>query len=294
MRHLVVVLCLLSASPARAQDVPDGINVNPWVALAITGVAIGGTIALTQIPVPYDDTVVRPVSEMLGFDLAVRGRISSHASSISNATLIGALTLPMIAHISLGTDGAGDSMLTYAEVLSSTILFNTAVKRLARRARPYTFNEEVLARRRGEDNFLSFYSGHSAASFAAATTAGMTFAMRTEVIETRALVWAAGLSLASATAVFRVRAGSHYPTDVLIGALAGILVGGFFPLINYTGQDGHLPQPEEIGAMGAGLLGGALIAYFWPLADWPPVKVIPVATGGAAAVLSLDELPIFQ
>jgi membrane-associated phospholipid phosphatase len=83
-------------------------------------------------------------------------------------------------------------------------------------------------------HYRSFFSGHSAFSF---TSAALICVHHFEN-ELLGSPWdgvscAAGYAVAATTATFRVVADVHYPSDVLIGAAVGTLVGYGVPLLHY-------------------------------------------------------------
>lgn len=91
-------------------------------------------------------------------------------------------------------------------------------------------------------HYRSFFSGHSAFSFTAASLICF------EHTELRllggpwdAISCAGGYAVAAATATFRVAGTMHYPTDILTGALVGTAVGWGVPLL-------HLRNPN-VGTM---------------------------------------------
>lgn len=75
-------------------------------------------------------------------------------------------------------------------------------------------------RSKGE-SWGSFYSGHASAAFASAVFGSMWFQSKYPESPYTPLVWASTLSLATAVGALRVAAGKHYPSDVVVGALAG-------------------------------------------------------------------------
>lgn len=101
--------------------------------------------------------------------------------------------------------------------------FTEGTKLLTQRPRPFVYEDTS---RLGKDpaHYTSFYSGHT--SFSAATGAAALFIMIGNGAPT-ILVWATGIcatSLIALTGTFRVMAGRHFLTDVIVGSLAGILV----------------------------------------------------------------------
>ena len=91
------------------------------------------------------------------------------------------------------------------------VICNLLLKPLVARTRPYDLlGYEILVRRLGD---YSFPSGHTSASFAAATAI--------YAIDRR---WgAAAYVLAALIGFSRLYLGVHFPTDVLAGAVVGIL-----------------------------------------------------------------------
>ena len=96
----------------------------------------------------------------------------------------------------------------------SLLVANLTLKPLVARIRPYDVNSMVQLLVEAPGDF-SFPSGHSQASFAAATAL---FCLNRK--------WgAAALVLAGLIAFSRLYLYVHYPTDVLLGSLIGMLLG---------------------------------------------------------------------
>ena len=84
-------------------------------------------------------------------------------------------------------------------------------------ARPRPFIADTTSRVVGyRPPTHSFPSGHSASSFAAATVLAFALTRRRA-----AIIWA----LATTVAFSRIYIGVHYPLDVVVGALVGVLLG---------------------------------------------------------------------
>ena len=112
--------------------------------------------------------------------------------------------------------GNRESWLICAALGPLAIGVNYAVKLLVRRPRPVL---EGLPPLGGAPSSLSFPSAHATSSFAVATA--MT---RVDALGAFAFV------LALALAVGRPYLGMHYPSDVLVGAGLGVLLGLLVPL----------------------------------------------------------------
>ncbi|MCU0610300.1 MAG: phosphatase PAP2 family protein [Candidatus Eisenbacteria bacterium] len=95
------------------------------------------------------------------------------------------------------------------------LLVQTAVKAIVRRPRPFRRSAVILARVRPPGDF-SFPSGHAAGAFVFASLAASVHPSAA----------APCYSLAALVAVSRVANGVHYPSDVIAGAILGMVSAG--------------------------------------------------------------------
>ncbi len=115
-------------------------------------------------------------------------------------------------------------------LLGSLMLNNNLIKNLVARPRPFTVLSDlsILIPRPGE---FSFPSGHTSSSFAAAA---VFYRHLPKKIGIPALV------LAGLIGFSRLYVGVHYPTDVLAGAVMGILLSYLAEImINFLNRAGH-------------------------------------------------------
>jgi membrane-associated phospholipid phosphatase len=142
--------------------------------------------------------------------------------------------------------------LVVAESAVIAVNLNQIAKFVTARQRP-----DVHARAPGDpspptsgDN-LSFFSGHATLAFALATSAGTVASMRHHRLAP--VMWAAGLTLATAGAYLRIAADRHYATDVLAGAIVGSAVGFGVPYF------AHRPNPANACLAVAPVPGGTTL-----------------------------------
>lgn len=155
-----------------------------------------------------------------------------------------------------GSAGAGSRIWTdYLLILESAALAqvaNQTVKFLVGRERPYanamTLEERLASG--GEDDVLSFYSGHATFSFALTVAAGTVAQLRG--YKHAWLLWAIAVPLAATVPYFRMAADKHYLTDVLVGSLVGAAFGVVVPLLH--GRDNQAPA----GAVSFGAAPGGI------------------------------------
>src|SRR5690349_13278438 len=160
-----------------------------------------------------------PISgEWLAWDDSVRGRLSTPASSATDATLLTAVIAPLGIGASQGFDTAyANASLFYAEVIGANTLLNTAVKYSVPRLRPYNYRVPPAAayvEAQRTDAYLSFYSGHASTAFAAAVGGSYLFTAAHPDAAVNPWLWGIESAMAIATAIGRVRAGKHFYSDI--------------------------------------------------------------------------------
>src|SRR6185503_9514255 len=126
----------------------------------------------------------------------------------------------------------------------------------------------AIPRRAGTEDYVSFYSGHTGFAFSSALSGAYLFSLRSPDPWARRVMWASELGLAGATATLRIVAGRHYPSDVLVGLVAGAAFGVGVPWLH-----GYRELPGGFGSdvvwglagLGAGVAlssGAALFGAF--------------------------------
>ena len=286
VRTVLVLLALTLVAPRSAlADDPSSIETHAWPDAAITVGAALAAIAFTRIPVNSERLWQREAFG--GLDRSARDNYSAKASALSDLLLVTSLTAPMFTEVG-GIDEDSDShFLVYGEALAATLVLNAGAKYVVQRPRPYAYSRDARvaawAREQGKDSRLSFYSGHAALAFTGATTGGYLFATNSDNTNARTAMWASGAVLASATAIMRVRAGKHYYSDVLTGAVLGVAVGYVVPRLHDDGGI-SLSGREWLG-IGGGVAVGALAALLVPLPEDLATSLRPlvVENGGGVA-----------
>lgn len=142
--------------------------------------------------------------------------IERAAKRLGKAGNNGAIWVVLCLAILVLTDSNGDAWFVCALLGPVAIGLNYAVKLVVRRPRPVL---EGLPPLGGAPSSLSFPSAHATSSFAVATA-------MTRVDPLGALAFV----LAFALALGRPYLGMHYPSDVLAGAVLGIILGLIVPL----------------------------------------------------------------
>jgi membrane-associated phospholipid phosphatase len=196
---------------------------------------------------------------------------------------------PLALQLRDGFDGeSGTRALIYGETLAVDLAINGVTKVLVGRPRPYVYSDDEAARAKvaadPRDAHLSFFSGHASTAFAAAVGGAYLFSQSSDDVRARTAVWASSLALAGATADLRVRAGKHFYSDVLTGAVVGSGVGLLVPALHLGGA--RPLTPSEWIAIGTAPLAGALVAQLMPLPQHAPAAhLLPWLTGQGGGVM---------
>ncbi|HET6571433.1 MAG TPA: phosphatase PAP2 family protein [Solirubrobacterales bacterium] len=142
--------------------------------------------------------------------------IESIAKALGKAGNNGAIWLGIGVLLAIFDRGNREAWLVCAVLGPVAIGLNYVVKAIVKRPRPVL---EGLPPLGGAPSSLSFPSAHATSSFAVATAM------------TRVSPWGAlAFALAFALALGRPYLGMHYPSDVLAGAVLGVVLGLIVPL----------------------------------------------------------------
>ena len=152
-------------------------------------------------------------------------------ADVSNGLAASCILMPFAVSVSHSKYRETDALMI-AESFLYTYGITSLCKGLFHRVRPYVYRSEEEPTRMSGYASRSFFSRHTSMAFQGAVLAGMIY--QTTHPGSRGVfpVWAAGLTCATATGVFRVLSGNHFPTDVLAGAAVGVLVGWGIPRLH--------------------------------------------------------------
>lgn len=122
----------------------------------------------------------------------------------------------------MGTEAA---LLTYG--------LTNLTKGIARRPRPFLYGTEAPAEERTKrDAARSFFSGHTAFTATALFFGASVFDAYHPYSPWRPLVWGGAIGGSALVGFLRMRAGKHFPTDVLVGYVVGINAGLLIPWLH--------------------------------------------------------------
>ncbi len=230
----------------RVEPVRDG----GLIALGVVGVAVPYTLLneLISQRCPCDP------GEVNALDRGAIGNRSHLAYLASDVTVALAVAVP--AAVDLWALGLRPELLEDLVVYAQALWLNGALVAFAKyttqRPLPLTYAGDpgLIASAAG---YRAFYSGHTATTVAALTTASFTIERR---YGPRLWPWLVTAGVGTSIAVELVLAGRHFPTDVLVGGAMGFAVGYLVPWL-------HAREPSEAPGQVTlvPLPGGALLGY---------------------------------
>ena len=244
----------IDLEPKAAEPRPAGrvtFDIDPVADIGVVAVSLGfagvlelinstGEIRAQQVAPNFDR------NNLIGID---RGAVSQtpdpNAGTYSNAGLAAAVAFAFVDPVLSGfreksvQTGLADGIM-YAESMSITFATTDLVKMAVRRPRPQAYIDAAAHKNDPNynntvtDSALSFFSGHAAITAAVGATATyLAFARSPHNARPWiTLVLAAGLS--TFVSIERVRAGAHFPTDVIAGSVAGAGIGIVVPHLHRT------------------------------------------------------------
>ncbi|WP_094745992.1 phosphatase PAP2 family protein [Aequorivita soesokkakensis] len=226
-----------STSPYEWKWVRDGI----WTGVGIGASAYGLILIKNKddLPLAERDKFLDPVKlqeeiDNLPFlDKWVAGNHSENANSISDIPFALSFAAPFAflfdAEIN---DHTGQYIGLYIESLATTAAIYTITAGLVDRSRPYVYDNsgDTTDDRRFKNNGQrSFYSGHVAATATATFFAAKAYSDFNPDANGKVFIWGGAAVLPAAVGVFRMEAGQHFLTDVLLGYVLGAGTGILVP-----------------------------------------------------------------
>ena len=162
------------------------------------------------------------------------------------------LAVPPLFHAKLSEVGIVATMFIESSLFLTGFTYLT--KATVGRKRPYVYNTDLSIEERyamgGNDAYFSFYSGHTAAAFAVATFLSKVMTdIHGDSIWTK-LLWGSSLTVAAMTGYARVKAGKHFPTDVIASAVVGFAIGYLVPTLHKKKKNDRVSliiSPDRIG-----------------------------------------------
>ena len=228
--------------------------------LAIDGTIIGITALGAAVPVLMEPQIIKKQcpcdsGEVNSIDRPVIKYHSQAAANISNLTVVVALvTPPVLDRIDIGWNQTFlEDFVVYAEVLSVDSSVSNLVRYTTQRPRPDAYRVSPAPSQAAD--FASFYSGHTASTFAGLSAAAMTYNLR---YGPNAWPWVITAGVGLMEAGGRVASGRHFYSDVAVGAVAGTAIGIAIPLLHKRNKQSKISIAPRVTPDSAQLVFGTV------------------------------------
>jgi len=193
-----------------------------------------------QTTLSYETIQNLSVNSINKFDRRATQNFSPFASKISDYLLIACLIAPF----TLNMDKNIQNEYREIGVISTeTFLLTTSLvtfsKTKFQRNRPYVYNENVdIKIRQKQDSQYSFFSWHTALAFAGGI---LTATIYDDIYPDKNNFWiyATTITTASTVGYLRYKAGKHFPSDVVVGAIVGTGAALFLTHIHKESKASH-------------------------------------------------------
>jgi membrane-associated phospholipid phosphatase len=152
----------------------------------------------------------------------------------------------------------------YIETLGLAALATSLPKGLVTRMRPYAYDSLYMWQNNlsSADTKKSFFSGHSTVAFASAVFTAKVFSDLYPNSKFTPYVIGASLLAAGTVAYLRMDSGMHFPTDVILGAALGSIIGYAIPELHRVGRSNEALIIQHDASLG-GNYRGFVVGYSW-------------------------------
>ena len=232
-RITCIVVMTIASIPVIVGQSPYQFDVKREAALLGAGAAMHvSSLVLTNNMQPLSERQIAlyALDGVDGIDRRATTLFSDKARATSDITRNVGLVLPVTLLIPRATRSESGKiglllLETYGVVAGLTYLSKSAFHR----PRPFVYNPNVhISEKRKLNAQYSFFSGHTSLASGMSFFAAKVFSDYHPDSPLQPYVWATAATIPALTGYLRVRAGKHFPSDVItgyaVGALAGILI----------------------------------------------------------------------
>ncbi|MFI5134785.1 MAG: phosphatase PAP2 family protein [Chitinophagales bacterium] len=209
---------------------------------------IGTAYYLRTLRTPLDSAqlLYPDISKIPSFDLSAIHNYDQTYVTASDVLLYTAVALPFISFFDKRVSGHAPQIIAmYLETLAINEAIHSMTTVIANRRRPYTFNTDSSINSDGikvpevpfsvkekKGNLNSYFSGHTSTATAATFFGARIFTDFRPHSKLVPFVWTAAALVPAFTGFARVKAGKHFPSDVVTGYAVGAAIGYLVPTLH--------------------------------------------------------------
>jgi len=202
---------------------------------------MGGSLILenSRDPISIKDLDLLDRQDVIGFDRNTSFNFSDNASSLSDYLKTGLYIAPIALMLSnQGRQNAKEIWIMYGEVFALNGSLTGIAKSGFGRYRPYAYNSDApLELKLTETTRKSFFSGHTSQAASLSFLTATIFDDLYPDSDWRYAIWAGAITTPAIMGYLRVKAGRHFPSDVIVGYGVGAMVGYFIPELHKITKD---------------------------------------------------------
>lgn len=265
---LLCVACAFLHGTVFGQSDSAVYQLHPWTDASLCAVGLGGLVLGKSLedardPLDHETLLALDPGNVPAFDRAAL-RIDPTVQQVAVRNSDVGVGLASVAPLLLGFDRRARKEWTTLLVLYSEAALLTGGLHVMEtsafpRYRPITYIATATdAQRQDKDNVNAFYSGHMA------STAVATFFMakvlddlHPELGGKRWLVYGAAVVPPAIVGYYRIQAGKHFPSDVLVGGIMGAAAGILVPQLH------RRMRTDRLSVMPLALPQGAGVYFSW-------------------------------
>ena len=258
MKESVFFCLLISTLTAFSQPGPYRLA---WKAdLAVTAIAGAGVVWAF-----YEEREIQPLTpvevqalnpeDIIAFDRPATKYWSEPVATASDVLLAVSVGSPfmLFAHKRVRQDFP-TILVMYGEVLLVNQAITDITKNTALRTRPLAYNPVAPDAEKYKTNARrSYFSGHTSGAAAMSFFGAKVFNDYFPDSRAKPWVWTAAALLPATVGFLRVRAGKHFPTDVITGYAVGAATGFLIPHFHKRRKDSDQQGRLQVFPAGGGL-----------------------------------------
>ena len=261
---LPLFICLQLSAGIAQNNSPYQLHWKKELPILLGGTVIlgTGTIVAGQVdPLTVEAIDNLDASSINEFDRKAADNWSPSADEASDYFLFGAFATTF----SLALDKKvrseiGKVAVLFAESFILSQGLTTLTKGTVKRSRPFLYNPDVdILEKQSSTSRFSFYSGHTGTVAVLCFFSAKVFSDYHPESKWKPVIWTAALTAPAITGYLRVKAGKHFPTDVITGYIVSGAIGYLIPQIHKTTADQNMSLQVVPGLNGPGFA----FSYKW-------------------------------
>lgn len=234
MKHFLVVLLFFILNVQVIAQSPYHLSFKRETPYVVTGGALAGLGLYFKDKNPIftpNELLTLDPNDINPLDRIATNHSSITAHEVSNYLWYGSFALP----VSLMLDkkmrqNSGQLCVLWLEACIINAAATQVFKHTFRRPRPFVFDPDADIELKLRTNAkASFLSGHTSMTATNTFFAAKVFSDYYPDSGWKPVVWTVAATIPAVTGLMRVRAGRHYPTDVMAGYALGAFVGCMVP-----------------------------------------------------------------